>query len=272
MCNIISFKSKIILIYFRLIVAHMTTSDGRVKNENELRNHVTKHDNFISFRIKRKCGQIVSRDYEFNLLKNRLPSINVRNNQNLDRTFIMQRKVSKVQYMVPNKQQQQGGPNKNSVLILIRFQPIKNMSKDDPLVPKLPAEMTGANIDTFVLDKQIKDDGFEKHIAVNDLMNFTSLKEDGRESHWRVQIAKSGLQFYPLANFDNVFQAFKISQQVLTSLNVFEDGFRKEDLKRFDVNSLEGTEIPAVINLSRSSPITSPAGSAASSSSPASNR
>ena len=247
----------------------MATSDGRVKNENELRNHVTKHDNFISFRIKRKCGQIVSRDYEFNLLKNRLPSISVRNNQNLDRTFVMQRKVSKVQYMVPNKQ---GGTNKNSVLILIRFQPIKNMSKDDPLVPKLPAEMTGANIDTFVLDKQIKDDGFEKHIAVNDLMNFTSLTENVRESLWRVQIAKSGLQFYPLANFDNAFQAFKTQQQVLTSLNVFEDAFRKEDLKRFDVNSLEGTEIPAIRNLSRSSPMTSPAGSAASSSSPASNR
>ena len=76
----------------------------------------------------------------------------------------MHRKVSKVQYLV--KQQQQGITNKSSnILILIRFQPIKNMSDQDPLVPKLLHEVNGAKIDTFVLDKQIKDTGFEKNIG-----------------------------------------------------------------------------------------------------------
>ena len=76
----------------------------------------------------------------------------------------MHRKVSKVQYLV--KQQQQQGTNKNSnILILIRFQPIKNMSDQDPLVPKLLHEVNGAKIDTFVLDKQLKDTGFEKNIG-----------------------------------------------------------------------------------------------------------
>ena len=250
-----------------------TTSGQRVKSDIQLSNHVTKHDNFISFRIKRENGKIVSRDYEFNLLKRRLPSINIRN-QNLDRTFIMQRRVSKVQYLMPTKQQQQGANNKNSILILIRFQPIKNKSEQDPLVPKLPPEITGAKIDTFVLDKQMQDTGFEKNIAVDDLMIFTNLKENERESHWRVHIFKSSppVQFYPLANFDNAFRALKISHQVLTSLNVFEDGIKKENLKRFDVNSLEGTEIPAIMNLTRSSPMASSPGSVASSSSPASNR
>ena len=77
----------------------------------------------------------------------------------------MHRKVSKVQYLV--KKQQQQGTNKNSnILILIRFQPIKNMSEQDPLVPKLLHEVCGAKIDTFVLDKQLKDTGFEKHIGI----------------------------------------------------------------------------------------------------------
>ena len=88
-------------------------------------------------------------------------------------------------------------------------------------------------------------------------MTFTSLTEHERESQWRVQIgAKSPVSFYPLANFDKVFQTLKISQIVLTSLNVFEDGFRKENLNRFDVNSFEGTEIPEIMNqVPRSSPI-----------------
>ena len=86
-------------------------------------------------------------------------------------------------------------------------------------------------------------------------MTFTSLTENERE--WRVQIgAKSPVSFYPLAHFDKVFQALKISKIVLTSLNVFEDGFRKENLNRFDVNSFEGTEIPEIMNqVPRSSPI-----------------
>ena len=90
-------------------------------------------------------------------------------------------------------------------------------------------------------------------------MTFTSLTEHERESQWRVQIgAKSPVSFYPLAKFDTdkVFQALKISKIVLTSLNVFEDGFRKENLNRFDVNSFEGTEIPEIMNqVPRSSPI-----------------
>ena len=88
-------------------------------------------------------------------------------------------------------------------------------------------------------------------------MTFTSLTEHERESQWRVQIgAKSPVSFYPLANFDKVFQTLKISQIVLTSLNVFEDRFRKENLNRFDVNSLEGMEIPESMNqVPRSSPI-----------------
>ena len=88
-------------------------------------------------------------------------------------------------------------------------------------------------------------------------MTFTSLTENERESQWRVEIgARSPVSFYPLAKFANVFQALKMSQVVSTSLNVFEDGFRKENLNRFDVNSFEGTEIPEIMNqVPRSSPI-----------------
>ena len=88
-------------------------------------------------------------------------------------------------------------------------------------------------------------------------MTFTSLTEHERESQWRVQIgAKSPVSFYPLAKFVNVFQTLKDTKIVLTSLNVFEDGFRKENLNRFDVNSFEGTEIPEIMNqVPRSSPI-----------------
>ena len=88
-------------------------------------------------------------------------------------------------------------------------------------------------------------------------MTFTSLTEHERESQWRVQISsKSPVSFYPLAKFVNVFQTLKDTKIVLTSLNVFEDGFRKENLNRFDVNSFEGTEIPEIMNqVPRSSPI-----------------
>ena len=78
----------VISLFFRLIVAHMTTKRSKnmiqLKDQTELKNHVIKKENFISFRIRRNADrQIVSKDFEFNLMKKNLPFINIIRNQNL---------------------------------------------------------------------------------------------------------------------------------------------------------------------------------------------
>lgn len=78
----------VIPLFVRLIVAHMTTKRSKnmlqLKDQTELKDHVIKKENFISFRIRRNADrQIVSKDFEFNLMKKNLPFINIIRNQNL---------------------------------------------------------------------------------------------------------------------------------------------------------------------------------------------
>jgi len=85
-CNAIDLN--VISLFFRLIVAHMTTKRLKnmiqLKDQTELKNHVNKKENFISFRIRRNADrQIISKDFEFNLMKKNLPFINIIRNQNL---------------------------------------------------------------------------------------------------------------------------------------------------------------------------------------------
>ena len=59
-------------------------SGVQVKEKTELRDHVIKKENFISFRIRRNAdGKIEYKDIEFNLMKKNLPSINIIRDQNL---------------------------------------------------------------------------------------------------------------------------------------------------------------------------------------------